>query len=363
MKSITEIIGGAQVLLDVNFDLQTCFEETLTDEYRTFIQILRVVEGFLPPLIRPYAGKGRKPLAYTGFMRSELAKRYFHIEKTNCLILRLKNDPSLRLICGFEKVPGKATFSRNFAYLAGLELTGPCLDAIVKDAFKGEYIQHVNRDSTAIPAREKVIRKEVKKVKKVPKKRGRKPKGTAKEPKEPTVMERQVNQEPEVSLSELNKDCAWGCKKNSQGNVDYWKGYKLHLDVSDNGFPLTAIVTGANVHDSQLAIPMEKLTEKKVLSFYSLMDAGYDAQVIDDFIRSRGRIPIIDTRSISKRPPLDPAKRERFKIRSTVERSNSHLKDNFIPQAIYVKGYQKVSFVLLTAVVCLATLKYLSMRL
>jgi hypothetical protein len=47
--------------------------------------------------------------------------------------------------------------------------------------------------------------------------------------------------------------------------------------VTDIGLPVTAIVTGANVHDSQAAIPMEKLTEKKVQHLYSLMDAAYDA--------------------------------------------------------------------------------------
>jgi hypothetical protein len=65
-------------------------------------------------------------------------------------------------------------------------------------------------------------------------------------------------------LDGIDKECAWDCKKNSEGNVSFWKGCKLHLDVSDTGFPLTAIVTGANVHDGQLAIPMEQITERKV---------------------------------------------------------------------------------------------------
>jgi hypothetical protein len=39
--------------------------------------------------------------------------------------------------------------------------------------------------------------------------------------------------------------------KNSQGNVSFWMGYKLHLGVTDLGIPVTAVVTGANVHDSQ----------------------------------------------------------------------------------------------------------------
>jgi hypothetical protein len=115
--------------------------------------------------------------------------------------------------------------------------------------------------------------------------------------------------------------------------------------------------------DSQLAIPMEQLTEMKVPFCYSLMDSAYDAKVIDEFIRGHGRIPVIDPnkRNDNDRPPLDPAKQERYKIRTTVERANSHLKDSLIPRSIYVKGYKKVSFVLMVGVVCLAALKYLQL--
>ncbi|MDR0377766.1 MAG: transposase, partial [Spirochaetaceae bacterium] len=142
-----------------------------------------------------------------------------------------------------------------------------------------------------------------------------------------------------------------------------WKGYKLHLDVGDTGFPLTAIVTGANVHDSQPAIPMEQLTETKAPFCYSLMDSAYHSKTIDEYIRNRGRIPIIDPnkRKDNDRPPLDRTKQERYNIRTTVERANSHLKDCLIPRAIYVKGYKKVSFVLMSAIICLASLKYLQL--
>jgi hypothetical protein len=97
---------------------------------------------------------------------------------------------------------------------------------------------------------------------------------------------------------------------------------------------------------------MEQLTGIKVFFCYSLMDNAYDAKAIDVFIRSHGRIPITDPnkRKGNERPPLDPAKGERSKIRTTAERANSYLKDSLIPCSIYVKGYKKVSFVLITAV-------------
>ncbi|MDR2485745.1 MAG: transposase [Treponema sp.] len=137
------------------------------------------------------------------------------------------------------------------------------------------------------------------------------------------------------------------------------KGYKPHLDVSDVGFPLTSRVTAANVHGGQTAIPLEKLTEERALFFCSLTDAGLDATIIDSFIR--GCIPIIDPnrRNDKHRPPLDPAKKERYKIRTTAERSYSHLKGHLLLKNILVKGYAKITLVLMSAVICLAVLKYL----
>jgi hypothetical protein len=178
--------------------------------------------------------------------------------------------------------------------------------------------------------------------------------------KEPSQLKQQLSLGVHTSLNTLNKDCSYGCKKNNQGNVFYWKGYKLHLDVSDIGFPLSAWVSGANVHDSQLAIPLEKLTSKKVKHFYSVMDSAYDAKLIQTYIRRCRRVPIIDPniRRGKNRPPLDPAKQERYKIRTVVERSYSHLKDRLIPKSMFVKGHAKVSFVLFTGVILLAVLKY-----
>jgi hypothetical protein len=362
MKTITEIIGGAQVLLDISFELQSCFEESLNEQQKTFLQMLRCIEPHLPTLIRPYAGTGRKPYQYLPFLRSQFAKCFFQIDTTSKMIERLRADPNLRLMCGFTKVPGKASFSRAFSYLVEMGIMPGMLESLAKETFKGKVVYHVSRDSTAINAREKVEKKDNKKHEKPQKKRGRPPKTAKKQEKQPSEMEKQAAQSPSDSLEKLNKNSSFGCKKNSQRNISFWKGYKLHLDVSDTGFPITACVTGANVHDSMLAIPMEKMTEQRVTFCYSLMDSAYDAQTINDFIISRERVPIIDPnkRRNENRPQLDPAKQERYKIRSFVERTNSHLKDNLIPKALYVKGHAKVSFVLFAAVICLAALKHLT---
>jgi transposase len=334
MKSIAEIIGGAQCLLGISYELQEIFEEYLSDEYKTFLHMLRVIEEAQPPIMRRYAGTGRKPYEYQPFIRSALAKQYFGIEQTKQLIVRLKADPNLRLLCGFRKVPGKSSFSRYFAELSETAIMNETLDALVVRAHKDRVVYHVSRDSTAIEAREKAVRK--KPEKKAKRRRGRPKKGEIRPLMPESRIEKQVRESPEVSLKEIDTACSYGCKKNSQGNIYFWHGYKLHLDVSDCGFPLSACVTGANVHDSQLAIPLEKMTERKVSFCYSLMDGAYDSKGIDAFIRSTGRIPIIDPnkRNNKERPPLDPAKQERFKFRSGVERANGYLKDSLLPSKI-----------------------------
>ncbi|MDR1326122.1 MAG: hypothetical protein LBK00_08825 [Treponema sp.] len=115
MKIISQIIAGAQALLNISFNLTGCFEEYLSDEYKTFLHMLRVIEEQMPALIRLYAGTGWIPYQYTPFIRGFLAKGYCWIEKTSQLIRRLKGEPNLWLLCGFTDVLGKASFSRALA--------------------------------------------------------------------------------------------------------------------------------------------------------------------------------------------------------------------------------------------------------
>jgi hypothetical protein len=80
MKTITEIIGRAQGLLNIPYNLREVLEEYLTDEYKTFLHILRVLEEARNPLIRGYAGTGRIPYQYQPFVRSVFAKCFFRVK-------------------------------------------------------------------------------------------------------------------------------------------------------------------------------------------------------------------------------------------------------------------------------------------
>ena len=103
-------------------------------------------------------------------------------------------------------------------------------------------------------------------------------------------------------LRELPRACAIGSKMSSNGYLHYWRGYKLHLDVADGQIPVSAVLTGANVHDSQVAIPLATMTSKRVTYCYELMDAAYDAAEIIDHARSMGHVPIIDPKNAGRKP-------------------------------------------------------------
>ena len=146
------------------------------------------------------------------------------------------------------------------------------------------------------------------------------------------------------NLKELPKDCDVGTKRNSKGYKESWAGYKLHLDVVDGDIPVSGILTSASLHDSQVAIPLAQMSAARVDSLYDLMDAAYDAKEIHAYSRRLGHVPIIDHnpgRGRTKKQ-MDPPEKERFKERSSAERVNSNLKDNYGGRHVRVKGHKKV---------------------
>lgn len=156
-------------------------------------------------------------------------------------------------------------------------------------------------------------------------------------------------------LKELPTACDRGTKKDSKGYKYSWNGFKLHLDVEDNGIPISAILTSASMHDSQAAIPLAVMTSQRVVNLYDLMDSAYDAELIKEHSRSLGHIPIVDNNPRrGEKIEFDPAKSIRYNIRTTVERAYSRLKNEFGARMVMVKGALKVFAHLMFGVLVLA---------
>ena len=183
----------------------------------------------------------------------------------------------------------------------------------------GELIGHVSRDSTAIIGREKAAKK-IKTVK-VPRKKGRPAKGERREPQELKRLDRQLQQTGDEAVVDLPTVCDRGVKKNAKGYIETWNGFKLHVDVNDAGLPLSAVLTSASLHDSQVAIPLMKLTSGKVQSCYDLMDAAYDAHQIWTLSKELNHVPIIDRNPRNGEVlPMSPHEARRYNERSASER-------------------------------------------
>jgi IS5 family transposase len=303
---------------------------------------------------------GRPPINRDSLARAFVAKAVLNIPTTVGLIDRLKVDKVLRRLCGFErKIPCEGTFSNSFAEFAEQGLADLVHEALVRGIYEGKIVGHVSRDSTAIDGREKPSAKGESVSELLPRKRGRPKKDEIRPPIEPTRIEKQITMTLEEMLADLPKECDVGGKKNSKGNPEWWIGYKLHLDVDDNGIPLTALVTSASMHDSQAAIPLETITNSRVISLYSLMDAAYASDLIEKTIIAAGKVPLIDPKTPrgGEKIPLDPAKKQRYKIRTTVERTNSTIKDDFGGRYVRVRGHKKVSAHLMFGVLAMTALR------
>jgi hypothetical protein len=349
--------------------------DLLTQKQQQLITILEVVriEQFIPDH-RGY--EGRPPKTRAAIARSFVAKMVYNMTTTRALWDRLHSDRNLRRICGWEnarQIPSEATFSRAMADFAETQLPQRVHEALINKIYAETdlIVLHNSRDSTAIEAREKPTRKHTTEDEgsKPEKKRGRPKKGEEKTPKEPTRIEKQQGMSLEEMLKDLPTACDIGTKKNSKGHAEHWIGYKLHLDTGDGCIPISAIVTSASVHDSQVAIPLAKMTSERVVNFYDLMDAAYDVPAIIAYSKFLEHIPLIDKnprrdRALAEELKAEAKRKEllnlkiaedvRYNERTTAERANARLKDEFGGRMVRVRGQAKVACHLMFGVLVLA---------
>ena len=329
----------------------------LGERYQSFITVLELVrvEQHLP-CCRTLRGRPQQDRA--ALARAFIAKAVFQIDTTRELRERLANDRALRRLCGWESIralPSEATFSRAFAGFAEGALPSRLHEALIEHTMQEQLVGHVSRDATAIEGREKPTPKP-KQPAKPKRKRGRPRKGEER-PKEPSRLQRQRQMTLAEMLDDLPHGCDVGTKRNAKGYKESWIGYKLHIDAGDGGIPLSCILTSASVNDCQVAIPLATMSAARVTNLYDLMDAAYDAAEIRAHSESLGQVPIIDVNprnSAALKRDLQQeakarrtlgqgyAKEVRYRERSTVERVNGRLKDEFGARQVRVRGHRKV---------------------
>ena len=217
-----------------------------------------------------------------------------------------------------------------------------------KEYFENKLICNLSIDSTPIDARETPVKKVKDKAKK---KRGRKAKGSieeasyiAKQEEDEKINKMAKTGEVKQYLSTLENRCSITGKMNSKGYMQWRIGYKVHLAVDDFGIPISYFVSGACVHDSKVAIPLLRMAKEKAQFLYALMDGGYSCNDISEFTKTLDAVPVIDYKADRNgvKVDMDPAKKNRYKARTTVERTNSELKDCFLAPKLYSRGEKSI---------------------
>jgi len=270
----------------------------LDEKHRQFVSVCELCAPQDHMATYQWRGNGCPPSDRLALCKAFIAKAVWDFATTRDLIDAIRHRPVLRRLCGWEtlgKVPSESTFSRAFDEFSSDDLPQAIHKALIKTHCGEKLAGHISRDATAIHAREKAEAK----PKPVPKpkggKRGRRRKDApAAPPPEPKRLQQQLERDLEANLADLPKNCDWGCKKNSQSKKECWRGYKLHLDVIDGNIPVSAILTSASLHDSQVAIPLAQMSAERIVNLYDLADAAYDAKEIREMSARLGHVPIID---------------------------------------------------------------------
>ena len=317
----------------------------LSELDQQFCQTLSLLD--LGPLRHRFAwiGNGCPPKERTWIFHAFLAKSVYQFPTTEALRAALQAQPRLRRLCGWDgpgDVPSAPTFSRAFTVFAKEEWAQRIHADVIRRHAGPKLVGHLSRDAPAIAATERPAPKPAP-VPAPPKKRGRPKRGEVRPPPPPKRLDLQGQRPLAANLADLPRACDVGCKRNSKGHQESWIGYKLHLDVADGDLPISAVLTSASVHDSQVAIPLAQMSAQRVTALYELMDSAYDAPQIKAFSRQLGHVPIIDpNRRGGEKIPLAPAQAERFKERSASERVNSRLKERYGGRWVRVRGAAKV---------------------
>ncbi len=342
-----------QPLLFTPEDFANCFFRKPSDreyEFLTYLTICRRLLGAedLAKLdaVNELGRTGYKLMSIFALLSLKLL--YSQVTMKQTLELVRGND-NLRQIIGVVKVPSEATVSRLSGptqAIADVEVMMARVRALYSKIIGG-MVGHLSVDSTTNEAREKPIKgKREAARERQPKKRGRKKKGSPEEAEylaakalEEEMRARYLAESPEESISRLEKRCSLTAKMNSKGKRQWFVGYKTHIACDDFGVPLAFVVTGACVHDSRVAVPLMKLVRMNFVFLYALMDKGYVSPDIEEYVRRVGAKAIIDRPAYNGVSiPMDPATAQRYKARTTVERTNSELKDGFLPVKLYRRG-------------------------
>ncbi|MCH3916585.1 MAG: transposase [Spirochaetia bacterium] len=334
-----------QPLLFDRQDLCGCFFLEPTPKEVEFLRYWQALVALVPTrLSRPAGGRtGRRGYSLTDILAVRAVLLFFRLDTVTAAVALLQSSPNLRTVTQLGRVPSPSSVSRRTArLLEEMDFRG-IHDRLCRQFYAGRTVCHLSLDSTPVDARERPAVR----TKRQKGRRGRPKAGSAGEKavqerkgQEARLVQLRDSGDPHAYLATLEQRCTVTGKRNSRGHMQWRVGYKVHLAVDDSGIPVASAVTGACVHDTQPAIPLLRIAAGRCTWLYALMDGGYSSGAVRDRVLAMGRVPLIDFKADRNgaKEEMDPAGRARYRARTTVERTNSELKECFLPKALYGRG-------------------------
>jgi len=339
----------------------------LSLEHKKLAAILELIriEEYLP---YTRFNNGRPCEDRSQIARAFIAKIVFKLNYTKQLIKLLKIDKKLKVICGWnvsETIPSESKFSRAFKEFSQTKLPETVHQALLKEIYKDQIVDHIVKDSMPLEVREK----HVKKGNKEERRKKRNEKMAKKRRGELNRRQRQLKEENlDKMINDLPNLCDKGMKKSAQKYTKIWKGYKLHAAVDDHCIPIAVIVTSASLNDCEAAIPLATKAHQITQNYYDLMDAAYDHPEIKEHSISLGHIPVIDKcpqnasqkaekeaeKKRKKHLNFQTAEDKRYRERFSKERFNAMYKCFHGGSEIFYRGHSKVSCHVMFGVLTLA---------
>ncbi len=342
-SNTTSNLTSLQPLLFDFSDLPASFSVELSKKESEFAAIWNMVLHLLPSRVFEENSFGRRGYRLVDILAVRAVMLFFKQGNIKMALEFMNGNPNIRRIVGISRVPSESVVSRRTRELLDVIDADSMHKAIVGEFHSSRLVCNLSIDSTPIDARERPIARE----KQEKSRRGRKKKGSEEERKckeraadEKRLEDEAMHGDASQFLATLEDRCSITGKRNSKGHMQWRIGYKVHLAVDDMGIPVSFFVSGACVHDSRVAIPLLRLASERCKFLYSLMDGGYSSSAIESFARDIGVIPVIDFKADrnGSKPEMDQAKKIRYRARTTVERTNSELKDCFLPPKLYSRG-------------------------
>lgn len=274
----------------------------LTPDKRLF-KIFSFLAPLAEPLVRKLEGafgSERGPDGYScrALLFSLIAMYIEKISNRARLVERLKGDPRFAWVCGFDPfktTPSESTFSRFFAKISETEELLQLFFALV---LKGREMGVIGDEAAAVDAShihahvappKPLNKKEKESVLKEQEKKKAKDAEAQTKGQVVCALTPQQESQPQTVL-DLPQEPAWGAKRNPQGNVFFWYGYKIHVALdTQSEMPVAFWVVSANVHDKTVFLPLLRLLKEKLpglhFRFY-IADEAYDSRDIYEAVRN-----------------------------------------------------------------------------